>query len=89
MGPPRVLVCSCVGKIQLSICKLMSFLCSLDNFLLKKVIVFCLGNQISKWHPFKKRPFLTYHTKKYYSQMETFRIFQDNQIDFFFVIQGH
>ena len=28
---------------------------SLDNFLLKNVIVFVLGNQISKWRSFEKR----------------------------------
>ena len=39
----------------------MSFLCSLDNFLLKIVIFFFFGNQISKWCSFeKKKAFLTY-----------------------------
>ena len=33
----------------------MSFLCSLDNFLLKNVIVFLFGNQISKWRSFGKK----------------------------------
>ena len=31
------------------------FLCSLDNFLLKNVIIFCFGNQISKWRSFEKK----------------------------------
>ena len=37
-------------------CKIVSFLPSLDYFLLKNVIVFLFGNQISKWCRFGKRP---------------------------------
>ena len=36
-------------------CKIGSFLCSLDNLLQKNVIVFCFGNQISKWRSCEKR----------------------------------
>ena len=35
---------------------ILSFLCSLDNFILKNVIVFFIGNQILKWRSFEKRP---------------------------------
>ena len=45
-------------------CKIVSFLCSLENLLQKSVIVFFFGNQITKWRSFeKKRLFL-----KYFSQ---------------------
>ena len=36
-------------------CKIESFLCTLDNFPQKKVIVLFFGNQISKWRSFEKR----------------------------------
>ena len=51
IGPLLVLVCPCFRENVIVTCKIMLFLCSLDNFLLKNVIVF--GNQISKWHLFK------------------------------------
>ena len=40
---------------EVATCKIGSFLCSLDNFLQKNVIVFFFGNQISKWRSFLKR----------------------------------
>ena len=60
MGPVFALVCPCFRKNVVVTCKIMSFLCSLDNFLLKNAIVFIFGNQISKWRSFKKGQFLTY-----------------------------
>ena len=36
-------------------CKIVSFLCSLDNLLLKNVIVFSIRNQISRWCSFEKK----------------------------------
>ena len=55
MGPLLVLVCPCFRENVIVTCKIVSFLCSLDNFLLKNVIIFFFGNQISKWHSFEKR----------------------------------
>ena len=45
-------------------CKIVSFLCSLDNFLLKNAIVFFFFffNKISKWRSFEKWIVLTYFT---------------------------
>ena len=47
MGPLLVLVCPWFRENVTVTCKIVSFLCSSDNFLLKNVIVFFLGNQIS------------------------------------------
>ena len=55
MGPLLVLVCPCFGENVIVTCKIVSFLCSLDNFLLKNVIIFIFGNQILKWSSFEKR----------------------------------
>ena len=61
MGRWLVLVSPCFRENVVATCKIGSVLCSLDNLLQKNVIVFFLGNQISKWHSFeKKRLFLTY-----------------------------
>ena len=46
MGPLLVLVCPCFRQNIIVICKMVCFLCSLDNFVLKNVIVFFFGNQI-------------------------------------------
>ena len=42
MGPLLVLVCSCFRENVNVTCKIVLFLCSLDNFLLKNAIVFFL-----------------------------------------------
>ena len=42
MGPLLILVCPCLGENVIVTCKLVSFLRSLDNFVLKNVIVFFL-----------------------------------------------
>ena len=55
MGPLIVLVCPCFSGNIIVTCKIESFLCSLDNFLLKNLIVFFFGNQIPKWCSFEKR----------------------------------
>ena len=55
MGPLLVLVCSWFTKNVNVTCKIVSFLCSLDYFLVKSVIVFFFGNQISKWRSIEKR----------------------------------
>ena len=60
MGPWLVLVFLCFRENVVATCKIGSFLCSLDNLLLKNVIVFFFGNQISKWRSMEKRLFLTY-----------------------------
>ena len=55
MGPRLVLVSPCFRENVVATCKIGSFLCSLDNFHQKNVIVFFFGNQISKWRSFEKR----------------------------------
>ena len=55
MGALFVLVSPCFRKNVVVICKVGSFLCSLDNLLEENVIVFFFGNQISKWRSFEKR----------------------------------
>ena len=55
MGPLLVLVSLCFRKNEIVTCKIVSFLCSLDNFLPKNVIIIFFGNQISKWRSFEKR----------------------------------
>ena len=55
MGPLLVLVCPWIRENVLATCKIVSFLCNLDNLLLKNVIVFFVGSQISKWGSFEKR----------------------------------
>ena len=74
MGPLLVLVYPCFRKNVIATCKIVSFLCSWDNFLVKNVIVFLLRNQISKWRSFEtKGLFLTYFshflvTKKFFQK---------------------
>ena len=55
MGSWLVLVSPCFRENVVATCKIGSFLCSLDNFLQKNVIVFFFGNQISKWRSFEQR----------------------------------
>ena len=54
MGPWLVLVSPCFRENVVGICKIGSFLCSLDNLLQKNAIVFFFANQISKWRSFEK-----------------------------------
>ena len=54
MGTWFVLVSPCFRENLVATCKVGSFLCSSDNLLQKKVIVFFFGNQISKWPSFEK-----------------------------------
>ena len=55
MGPMLVLVSPCFRESVNVTCKIVSFLCSLDQFHLKTAIVFLFGNQISKWRSFEKK----------------------------------
>ena len=55
MGTLLALVCPCFRKNEIVTWKIVSFLCGLDIFLLKNVVGFLFGNQISKWRLFKKR----------------------------------
>ena len=55
MGPWFVLVSPCFRENIVATCKIVSFLCSLDNLLQRNVIVLFFGNQISKWRSFEKR----------------------------------
>ena len=45
MGPLLVLVWPCFMGNVIVTCKIVPFLCSLDNFLLENVIVFIFGNK--------------------------------------------
>ena len=60
MGPLLVLVSPCFRENVIVTCKMESFLCSLDNYLLKNVTVFFFGYQISKWRSFEKKAVFTY-----------------------------
>ena len=61
MGTLFVLVSPCFREKVVVTCKIASFfLCSLDNLLQQKVIVFFFGNQISKWCSLEKGLLLTY-----------------------------
>ena len=55
MGPLLVLVSPCFRENVVATCKIVSFLCSLDNLLQKNVIVLFFRNQISKWRSFEER----------------------------------
>ena len=55
MGPWLVLVSPCFRENVVATCKVLSFLCSLDNLLQKNVIVLIFGNQISKWRSLEKK----------------------------------
>ena len=55
MGPLLILVSLCFRKNEIVTCKIVTFLCSFDNFLPKNVIVIFFGNQISIWRSFEKR----------------------------------
>ena len=60
MGPWLVLVSPCFRENVVATCKIGSFLCNLDNLLQKNVIVFFLGNQISKWRSFEKKGYFSH-----------------------------
>ena len=54
MSPLLVLFSPCFRGNKVVTCKIVSFLCSLDNLLQKNVIVFFFENKISKWRLFEK-----------------------------------
>ena len=60
MGPQLVLVSSCFRENIVVTCKVGSFLCSLDNLLLKNVIVFFLKIKFQNGAHLKNGLFLTY-----------------------------
>ena len=61
MGPLRILVCPCFGENVIVTCKIVSFLRSLDNFVLKNVIVFFLEIKFQNGaHLRKKKAILNY-----------------------------
>ena len=69
MGPLLVLVSPCFRENVNVTCKIVSFSCSSDNFLLKNVIVFSIFLEIkfqngTHW---KKRLFLTYFLHFFYT----------------------
>ena len=55
MDPLLALVCPCFRENVMVVCRIVSFLCSLDDFLLKNVLVFIFGNLILKWRSFEKK----------------------------------
>ena len=55
IGPLLALVCPCFRKNVIVTCKMVSFSYSLDNFVLKDVIVFNFGKHILQWRPFEER----------------------------------
>ena len=55
MGSLPVLISLCFRENVIVTWKILSFLCSWDNLLLKNEIVFFFENQISKWCSFEKR----------------------------------
>ena len=55
MGPLLALVALVSGKNVIVTCKVVSFTYSLDNFLLKNVIVFIFEIHILEWRPFEKK----------------------------------
>ena len=55
MGPLLVLVSPCFRENAIVTCKIVSFLCSLDNFLLKNVIVSFLEIQFQNGDHLKKK----------------------------------
>ena len=68
--------CSCLPffrKNVIATCKIVSFLCSLDNFLLKNTIVYIFGIHILKWRPFEK--------KGYFRPIFTFFSHQGNSLN--------
>ena len=58
MGPLLVLVFPCFRETVVVTCKIVSFLCSLENLFKKNVIVFFFENLISKWRSFEKMEIL-------------------------------
>ena len=78
-GPLLVHVCPCFRETVIVTCKIVSFLCSLDNFLTENAIGFFFGNQISKWRSFEKEAifdllftFFSHHLKKHKNSFSTY-----------------
>ena len=60
MGPPLALVCLCFRRSVIVAFKIVSVSCSLDNFLLKNLIVFIFGKQLLKWCTYEKNGLYTF-----------------------------
>ena len=64
MGPWLVLVSPCFRENVVATCKIGSFLCNLDNLILKNVIVFFFWKSNFKMRSFEKEGlFLTYFSR--------------------------
>ena len=63
MGPLLVLVCHLLGENEIVTCKIVSFLCSLVNFLLENLIVFFLEIKFQNGAHLKKKVYFwpTFH----------------------------
>ena len=73
----RALVSPCFRENVIVTSKIVSFLRSLDKFLPRNLIVFSLGNQISKWRSFEKKGlFLTYFSIFLVTREKTQNFFQ-------------
>ena len=66
MGPLLVLVSPCFRENVIVTCKIVSFLCSLDNFLLKNVIIFLLLEIIFQNGAHLKRRLLWTHFSHFF-----------------------
>ena len=54
-GLLHAFVCRCFSENVIVTCKIVSLMCSLDNFPLQNVIVLIFGNQILNWRSFEKK----------------------------------
>ena len=76
MGPLLVLVCPCFRENVIVICKIVSFLCTLDNFALKNVIFSFLEIKFRDGAHLKKRLFLTYFSHFLVTRKKTQKLLQ-------------
>ena len=71
MGPLLALVWPCFRTNEIVTPKIVSFLCSLNNFLLKNVIVLIFGKHVSKWRSFEEKK------KSYFWPISRFLVTRD------------
>ena len=86
MGPLLVLVSLSFRENVVVTCKIVSFLCSLDNLLQKDAIVFFFGNEISKWRSFEKGLFLTYFSHFLVTREKLQKFFQHISVPYFWFL---
>ena len=84
MGPLLILVCPCFRESVVVTCKIVSFLCTFVNFLLKNVIVFFFGNQISKCRSFGKKQGKTQKRLHHICRLHAYTHFARSIFFFFF-----